>query len=142
MTHYIPEDLDCKIGDLMQNNKLTGPAFVGQGCSKFVGSDCYGLFIVRLEKTKTGKPLVGLVNADSKFETCWEDGNMTCALPHGETDPKKCEPDFWITTYGTWKRSKRSKWYKCDSTGKRFPGRWNAVSFGWNGAFGYQDSSF
>ena len=135
MTHYIPEDIDCKIGDLMQQGKLPGPMFVGQGLSKRVGSDCYGYYVTELKKTATGKPLVGIVNADSKFETSWTDGNMTCAMPADKT------PTLWITTYGHCKRNKKlPKWYACDKTGKRFPGR--VVWFDWNGAYAYLDPSF
>ena len=139
MLHYFPEGRD-DLKLIAKANAFTGPVFVGQGLSKRVGSDEYGYYIVSIEKAKNGKPIVGIVDADSKFTTSCTEGSMTCCLPNGKTKPEECAATQWITISGKWKKTGAPKWWYCDRNGKKFNGR--HASFGWNGAHEYQNPSF
>lgn len=144
MTHhsnYIPEENKAEIEMMIEANAINGPAFVGCGWTKQVGSDCYGGYCVNISKTAKGKPLVGLVHAHTEMgPNGWTAGDELCSLPDGKTDPSECTPTEWITTFGKYKDGS-PKWYFCDSSGKRFiPGRHCNYRFG--AALSYRNPSF
>lgn len=111
--------------------------FVGQGWSRRVGSDVYGGYIVSIGILPNGKPIVGLVEADTRFFTSWTDGNEKCALPGNATDPSQYKPTSFVTTYGKWPHG-ISKWWFCNSEGIRS----RRCDYNWNGAAAYSDPSF
>ena len=112
---------------------LTGPAFIGQGLSKQVGSDCYGYFITA-EKKIGNKTIWGITSSDDSYVTSWTEGTMKCNWPgFGRADT-------WITSWGKDKRTGLPKWWECDENGKRFNGR--RVQYGWRGCHSYRDPSF
>lgn len=135
MKHYNLDKQPESIQKIANDNKLPWPTFVGQGITKYVGSDAYGMYVVSLSKTKSGKPLVGLVDADTKYTISWTDGHQDCSK-----DLSKAKANMYITTYGKNKWTGNPKWYYCDETGKRTERR--HVNFSWNGAHSYQDPSF
>lgn len=125
MTHYnIPKELE----QVIKENKLTEPCFIGQGWNHHVGSDCYGGYITFIGKNSDGKPYYGLVSAVSRFEKCWEDGYQTCTIPNDKT------PEEYVVKF-------RGHWWKCDKNGDRYMGSHNKVNYRWNGACAYQDPS-
>ena len=140
MTHYFPEDRREELTVIADANAFTGPAFVGQGLTKSVGSDSYGYFVVSIEKARSGKPIVGIVDADQKMIGSWEEGDEDCTLPGNASDPSKVNATAWITISGKWKRTGAPKWWVCDRNGKKFNGK--HACFSWNGAHGYLDPSF
>ena len=139
MTHYYPEDKREELKIIAAANAFTGPCFIGQGLTRRCGSDSYGYYIVSIEKAKNGKPIVGIVEADSQFEKSWTDGDMICTLPDNKEKPADCKATQWITTSGKWKRTGLPKWWYCDANGKKFNGR--HANFNWNGAYGYLNPS-
>ena len=125
MCHYdIPEEYK----QLAKDGKLEGPYFIGQGWSYRIGSDCYGGYITFIGKNSANKPYYGLVEADSHFDKCWEDGHQTCVMPADKT------PEEFVVKF-------RGQWWKCDKNGDRYIGSRNKVHYSWNGAFAYQDPS-
>ena len=126
MCHYaIPEEYK----QLAKDGKLEGPCFIGQGWSHQVGSDCYGGYVTFIGKNSAGKLYYGLVNADSHYDKCWEDGGQTCVMP------KDMTPDTYVIKFRNW-------WWKCDQNGNRCMGNHNRICYCWNGAYAYQDPSF
>ena len=129
MLHYNVDKQTPEIQKQVADNTLTGPEFIGQGCSYSPLTDVYGYYIVSLSHDKK---IVGLVDANTRFTTRWEDGNMTSKMPENQT------PDEWAVKYGR-------KWYKGmfnKATGKvvRIPGRhWNLH---WNGCYNYRSPEF
>ena len=120
---------------------ITGPAFVGCGWCRRVGSDTYGGYVVSISKAKNGKPLIGLCNCDSEMHGSWEEGDMDCCLPNGATDPKDVKPTAWITTYGKNPKTGLPKWWFCNAEGKRaVPGM--RCSYSWGVCYEYRDPSF
>ena len=129
MRHYNVDKQTAEIQQKVNENRLEGPEFIGQGCSYSPWTDTYGYYIVSISPDKK---TVGLVHADSHFEKCWEDGNMVSEMP---VNPAA---DEWAVKYG-------KKWYRGQfdrATGivKRMPGQhWNLR---WNGCYNYRDPSF
>lgn len=127
-SHYNLEDQTQEIQDLAKAGKLTGPMFIGQGCTQSVGSDCYGAYITA--KKQIGKKTIfGLVQADVVMHGHWSEGDQDCSMPEG----RRALPSQWITKYG-------KNWYYCDTNGKRFPG--DKCKYRFNGAYAYRDPSF
>lgn len=125
--HYNTENLSPELQKQVEERKLTGPCFIGQGLSEHVGSDCYGHYIVASKKVGS-KTIWGIARANQVMHGSWTEGDMDCSI-----DMSNAKPDSWITKYG-------KHWYFCDSNGKRYIGR--KCSYHWNGAYGYQDPSF
>lgn len=139
MLHYFPEGRD-DLKLIAKANAFTGPVFVGQGLTHSNIGDSYGYYIVSIRTAKNGKPIVGIIRADSRFEKSWTDGSMICTLPFGKENPNDCDADAWITVSGKWKRTGAPKWWYCDRNGKKFNGQ--HAGFRWNGAYEYRDPSF
>lgn len=120
--------------------KLSGPEFVGQGCTHRAGSDSYGYFVAEI--IKPGK-LVALVESDDEWVTSWTDGSMTCSMPTDRlvksavaAGSKPAEDREYVMRYG-------KKWYKCDVIdGKIVRRRGDGAGLSWNGAFSYRSPSF
>lgn len=138
-THYFPANIDPALKLAVVNGCMKAPAFIGQGWSQRLWSDTVGGYVVAIEKTSKGKPLIGLVRADTEMEGRWEEGTEKCFLPNSLEDPKLCKAEEWITTYGKFKNGD-PKWWFCDMSGKRFPGK--HCFYDWNGASSYRDPSF
>ena len=131
--HYNVETLSDELKALVNERKLTGPEFIGQGLSKRVGSDTYGYYICSIAMGKNKKPICGICSAVTKFHGTWAEGDEDCTMPGNAV------PSIWRTTYGKTK-SGLPKWWQCDSNGIRRAGA--RVSFSWNGAYSYKDPSF
>lgn len=126
------QELEYNLDKSAFNKKLIGPQFIGQGCSRSVGSDCYGYYIV--EKKQIGKKTIwGITCAKDHIETCWEDGTMVC------DGPVSWKADEWIIAWGKMPSGK-PKWWYCDSEGNRFAGQRCGLHFA--GAHSYRDPSF
>jgi len=129
MTHYWLDKQTLEIQEKARNGKLTGPEFIGQGCSEGVGSDCYGYYITWIsEDRKT----IGLVCADTSFEKDWTDGTQVCKMPERRLT------DEWAVKYG-------KKWYHASfDTNIMRPVRMKGAKWRlrFNGAFSYRDPSF
>ena len=124
MTHYnIPKSLKTAA----ESHKLTGPCFIGQGCSYGVGSDCYGFYVTDLKTLGNGRIVAGLVPAHSEMAGAWEEGTMICTMPKDKT------PTEWVTKF-------RGKWWFCSKDGDRYLG--DKCRYRWNGAFAYRDPHF
>lgn len=124
--HYNLSDQSEEIQELAELRKLTEPMFIGQGCTKSVGSDSYGAYITA--KKRIGKKTIfGLVRADMVMHGDWTEGTEDCSMP------KNTIPSKWITKYG-------KQWYYCDANGKRFPGA--KCEYRFNGAYAYRDPNF
>lgn len=123
--HYIPENLDPKVLALINDPhaRITEPLFEGQGCSKQVGSDCYGYYITKIVDPK----FIGLVHADEVMHSDWTEGSEDCSMPANKT------PSIWLKKF-------RGKWYEASAEGQRFNGRHFRIGF--NGAYAYRDPSF
>lgn len=138
MTHYFlenqPEDMQKRALD----GKLSGPEFVGQGCTYRVGSDSYGYYVAEI--LKPGK-LVAIVQSDDEWVTSWMDGYMTCSMPTDKlvksaAAAQPAESCEYVMRYG-------KNWYKCDVIdGKIIRRRGDRIGLSWNGAFSYRSSSF
>jgi len=125
-------ELEYNADPVAFNKKLNGPSFIGQGCSKQVGSDCYAHYIV--EKKQIGKKTIwGMSNAKSRFEHSWTDG---CQICDGPVSWKATE---WITSWGK-HEDDSPKWWFCDENGNRCHGHKCTYSF--RGAHAYQSPSF
>ena len=136
--HYLVDQQSAEIQQLVATNQLKGPMFVGQGLSQPVGSDCYGYYIVATKKIGN-KTIFGITGANAIMHSDWTAGDMDCSI---NIDTAK--PTQWIIARGKIHRYGKTidapqYWY-CDANGVRFPGR--KASFGWNGAYAYQDPSF
>lgn len=131
--HYNVESLSNELKTLVNEHKLTGPRFVGQGLSKRVGSDSYGYYICSIAMAKNKKPVYGICSASTKMHGTWEEGDEDCTMPENAV------PSSWITTYGKTKTG-LPKWWYCNSNGVRYTGE--HASFSWNGAYAYKDPSF
>ena len=127
--HYNVEKLSAELQAAVANNKLTGPCFIGQGCSEGNGADAWGSYIVEIRTSKTGKPIIGLVRADMVMHSSWVDETMDCSMPKDKT------PTQWITVSGKYK-SGAPKWWWCDKDGHKFNGMKCRLSF--NGAYGHR----
>lgn len=62
-THYFPANIDPALKLAVVNGCMKAPAFIGQGWSQRLWSDTVGGYVVAIEKTSKGKPLIGLVRA-------------------------------------------------------------------------------
>ena len=133
-SHYNLDKQEPFIQQLANEDKLTQPCFIGQGCTKRIGSDCYGYYIVA--KKHVGRKVIwGIANANSVFGPGgWTDGNMYCSI-----DMSTAQPQHWIVAWGRTKTGE-PKWWFCDENGKRCHGA--LCRYGWNGAYAYQDPSF
>lgn len=120
------------------DGKLSGPEFVGQGCTYRVGSDSYGYYVAEI--LKPGK-LVAIVQSDDEWVTSWMDGYMTCSMPTDKlvksaAAAQPAESCEYVMRYG-------KNWYKCDVIdGKIIRRRGDRIGLSWNGAFSYRSSSF
>ena len=140
MIHYFLENQAEDVRKRALERKLTGPEFVGQGCTYRVGSDSYGYYVAEI--LKPGK-LVALVQSDDEWVTSWMDGDMTCTMPTDKLVKNAVagfngpNPDFdYFMRYG-------KGWYRCQIIdGKIVRQRRNRVGLSWNGAFSYRDPSF
>ena len=138
MTHYFlenqPEDTQKRALD----GKLSGPEFVGQGCTYRVGSDSYGYFIAEI--IKPGR-LIAIVQSDDEWVTSWMDGHMTCSMPTDKlvksaAAAQPAESCEYVMRYG-------KNWYKCDVIdGKIIRRCGDRIGLSWNGAFSYRNPSF
>lgn len=138
MTHYFlenqPEDAQKRALD----GKLSGPEFVGQGCTYRVGSDSYGYFIAEI--IKPGR-LIAIVQSDDEWVTSWMDGHMMCSMPTDKlvksaVAAQPAESCEYVMRYG-------KNWYKCDVIdGKIIRRRGDRIGLSWNGAFSYRSPSF
>ena len=138
MTHYFlenqPEDTQKRALD----GKLSGPEFVGQGCTYRVGSDSYGYFIAEI--IKPGR-LIAIVQSDDEWVTSWMDGHMTCSMPTDKlvksaAAAQPAESCEYVMRYG-------KNWYKCDVIdGKIIRRCGDRIGLSWNGAFSYCNPSF
>ena len=139
MIHYFLENQVEDIRKRALEGKLTGPEFVGQGCTCRVGSDSYGYYVAEI--LKPGK-LVALIMADDEYVTSWTDGDMTCTMPtdklvkNAAAGPDGPNPYFdYIMRYG-------KSWYRCQIiNGKIARQRRSHAGLSWNGAFSYHDPS-
>ena len=137
-SHYNLDKLSPCLKSFVNNNvDLLMPMFVGQGWSMKVGSDIYGGYIVSIGILPNGKPIVGLVDADTQMFTSWEDGCEKCALPDNASDPSHCKPTSFVTTYGK-QPNGIPKWWFCNSKGIRSI----KCNHSWNGAASYRCPSF
>lgn len=126
--HYNLSHQTKEIQDLANSKKLNEPMFIGQGCTKYVGSDRYGAYITA--KRQLGKKVIfGLVQADTVMHGDWTDGTKDCSMPSG----RNALPSKWIIKYG-------KQWYYCDVYGKRFPGA--KCEYNFNGAYAFRDPNF
>lgn len=141
MIHYFLENQPKEIIERAKTGKLSGPEFVGQGCTKSVGSDSYGYYVAEIPRP--GR-LAALVSADEKFVRSWTDGDMACAIPADtlvrnavKTLNGRVCPDYdYIMKYG-------GKWYWCDIVDGEIKRRRGAhACLSWNGCFSYRDPSF
>ena len=140
MIHYFLENQVEDVRKRALERKLTGPEFVGQGCTRRVGSDSYGYYVAEI--LKPGK-LVALIMADDEYVTSWMDGDMTCTMPtdklvkNAAAGPNGPNPYFdYIMRYG-------KSWYRCQIiNGKIARQRRSHAGLSWNGAFSYRDPSF
>lgn len=140
MIHYFLENQVEDVRKRALEGKLTGPEFVGQGCTRRVGSDSYGYYVAEI--LKPGK-LVALIMADDEYVTSWTDGDMICTMPTDQlvknavAGPNGPNPYFdYIMRYG-------KSWYGCQIiNGKIVRLHRNHVWLSWNGAFSYRDPSF
>ena len=140
MTHYFLENQTEDVRKRASEGKLTGPEFVGQGCTRRVGSDSYGYYVAEI--LKPGK-LVALIMADDEYITSWTAGDMICTMPTDKLVKNAVagfnglNPDFdYFMRYG-------KGWYRCQIIdGKIVRQRRNRVGLSWNGAFSYRDPSF
>ena len=140
MTHYFLENQAEDIQKRALEGKLTGPEFVGQGCTYRVGSDSYGYYVAEI--LKPGK-LVALVQSDDEWVTSWMNGDMICTMPTdklvknavaGSNRPNPCFE--YIMRYG-------KSWYRCEIIdGKIVRQHRNHAELSWNGSFSYRDPSF
>ena len=132
--HYNLDKQEPFIQQLANENKLTQPCFIGQGCTKCVGSDRYGYYIVT--KKHVGRKVIwGIANANSVFgPEGWTAGSMYCSI-----DMSTAQPQRWIVAWGRTKAG-APKWWFCDENGKRCHGA--LCRYDWNGAYAYQDPSF
>ena len=136
-SHYNLDKISPCLKSLVDNGDLLMPMFVGQGWSERVGSDRYGGYIVSISVLPNGKPIVGLVDADTQMFTSWEDGSEKCALPGNASDPSQCKPTRFVTTYGK-QPNGMPKWWFCNSEGVRR----SKCYYSWSGASAYRDPSF
>ena len=117
---------------------MTGPEFVGQGCTYRIGSDSYGYYVAEI--LKPGK-LVAIVQSDDEWVTSWMDGYMTCSMPTGKlvksaAAAQPAESCEYVMRYG-------KNWYKCDVIdGKIIRRHGDRIGLSWNGAFSYRSPSF
>lgn len=139
MTHYFLENQPEDVRKRVLEGKLTGPEFVGQGCTRSVGSDSYGYYVAEI--LKPGK-LVALISADEEYVTSWADGNMTCTLPADKLVKSAVAGSHpnrnfdYIMKYG-------KRWYKCEIIGGEIVRRHgDHAGLSWNGSFSYRDPSF
>ena len=140
MTHYFLENQTEDVRKRASEGKLTGPEFVGQGCTYRVGSDSYGYYVAEI--LKPGK-LVALVQSDDEWVTSWMNGDMTCTMPTdklvkdvvaGSNGPNPCFE--YIMRYG-------KSWYRCEIIGGEIVRRrGDHAGLSWNGSFSYRDPSF
>ena len=98
----------------------------------------YGYYIVATKQIGN-KTIYGITGANAIMHGDWTEGDMDCSI---NIDTAK--PTQWIIARGKIHRYGKTidapqYWY-CDANGVRFPGR--KASFGWNGAYAYQDPSF
>jgi hypothetical protein len=144
--HYNLEKQDPKIQQFAKEYKLPCPCFIGQGCSKSVGSDIYGFYVTSLSKTKSGKPIVGLTSAKTKFAKSWADGDEECSL-----DIEHAKPECYLTTFGHYAMTGNDKWWLAAKDGTRLTSknymklgynRHGIVQLSWNGCSSYRDPSF
>ena len=139
MTHYFLEIQSEDVRKRASEGKLTGPEFVGQGCTYRVGSDAYGYYVAEI--LEPGR-LVALIGADDEYVTSWPDGNMVCTMPtdklvkNAVVGPAGPNSGFdYIMRYG-------KSWYRCRVIdGKITRQRGNHAGLSWNGAFSYRDPS-
>ena len=139
MIHYFLENQAEDVRKRASEGKLTGPEFVGQGCTHRVGSDSYGYYVAEI--LKPGK-LVALIMADDEYVTSWTDGVMICTMPtdklvkNAVAKPNRPNPYFYyIMRYG-------KSWYKCQIIdGKIVRQHGNHAGSPPNGAFSYRDPS-
>lgn len=139
MIHYFLENQSEDVRKRASEGKLTGPEFVGQGCTYRVGSDSYGYYVAEI--LKPGK-LVAIVQSDDEWVTSWMDGHITCSMPvdklvknavAGSNRPNSCFD--YIMRYG-------KSWYKCEIIdGKIVRQHRNHAGLSWNGVFSYRDPS-
>ena len=139
MMHYFLENQVEDVRKRALEGKLTGPEFVGQGCTYRVGSDSYGYYVVEI--LKPGR-LVALISADEKYITSWTDGNMICMMPTDKVlkNAVVCShpnSNFsYIMKYG-------KHWYRCDIiNGEIIRRHGDYAGLSWNGSFSYRDPSF
>lgn len=139
MIHYFLENQPEGARKRANEKKLSGPEFVGQGCTYRSGSDLFGYYVAEILKPNR---LVALVQSDDEWVTSWMDGDMTCSMPadaiikSAAAGPAPSREFDYIMRYG-------KKWYWCDVIdGKIVKRRGDHVGLSWNGAFSYRDSSF
>lgn len=142
MTHYFLENQPEYVQKRALDGKLSGPEFVGQGCTYSVGSDSYGYYVAEI--LRSGR-LVALVPADAEYATSWTAGDMTCTMPADKVvkaavaGPSRPNSEFkYVMKYGR-------KWYWCavvDGEIRRCCGRHGCAGLSWNGSFQYLDPSF
>ena len=139
MIHYFLENQAEDIRKRALEGKLTGPEFIGQGCTYRAGSDSYGYYVAEI--IKPGK-LAAIVQSDDEWIMSWTDGHMTCSMPtdklvkNAVTGSNGPNPYFeYIMRYG-------KKWYKCDIIDGKIVRRCrDHVGLSWNGAYSYRDPS-
>lgn len=138
MTHYFLENQAEDVRKRASEGKLTGPEFVGQGCTHRVGSDSYGYYVAEI--LKPGK-LVALVQSDDEWVTSWMNGDMICTMPTDlivksvATGPAPSSIFDYIMRYG-------KNWYWCYiADGEIIRQRGSHAGLSWNGAFSYRDPS-
>jgi hypothetical protein len=138
MTHYFLENQPEDVRKRASERKLSGPEFVGQGCTHRSGSDSYGYYVAEI--TVPGR-LAALVQSDDEWTTSWMDGGMTCSMPadavvRGAVAGPAPRREFdYIMRYG-------KNWYWCEVVdGKIVRRRGCRAGLTWNGAFSYRDPS-
>jgi hypothetical protein len=142
MMHYFIDQQPENIKKCINNKTLTGPEFIGQGCTERVGSDTYGYYVAEILKPNK---IVALIAADAEYIKSWYDGSMECSLPtdkllkYNIANPNKLNKNFYyIMRYG-------KNWYWCDIDiiNSKIIRRHGAhATLSWNGAFSYRDPSF
>lgn len=139
MVHYFLENQPEDVRKRAKEHRLSGPEFVGQGCTKRCGSDSYGYYVAEI--LKPGR-LAALVDAECEWVSDWTNGSMTCSMPadlivkHAAAGSGPSRAFEYVMRYG-------EKWYWCNVTDGgeivRMPGHKAGLS--WNGAHSYRDPS-
>ena len=140
MTHYFLENQPEGVQKRAKEHRLSGPEFVGQGCTHNVRSDSYGYYVVEI--VKPGR-VVALVVAECEWAKSWMEGRMTCSMPtdlllkHAVSGMKTSSCFEYMVRYGR-------SWYWGERTPggeiKRMPR--DKACLSWNGAYSYRDPSF